>query len=100
MADPISVAAKIMGDRIRAQRQKLGVSQETLADLSGLHWTFVGQVERGRRNVSLHNIIKLAGGLAIDPAELVRGLMPEQTPTPESRPTQADIIREAREMAS
>jgi len=40
----------------------------------GLHWTFVGQVERGRRNVSLHNILKLAHGLGIDPCEQVRGL--------------------------
>lgn len=89
-----------MGERVRAQRQKLGVSQETLADLSGLHWTFVGQVERGRRNVSLHNIIKLAGGLAIDPAELVRGLTADQTPEPDSRPRVADAIREARSLTS
>ena len=100
MADPISVAAKIMGNRVRAQRQKLGVSQETLADLAGLHWTFVGQVERGMRNVSLHNIIKLAGGLAIDPAELVRGLTTGQTPEPQSRTKAADAIREARGLAS
>jgi hypothetical protein len=34
----------------------------------------VGQVERGRRNLSLHNILKLAAGLHMDPGELVRGL--------------------------
>jgi transcriptional regulator with XRE-family HTH domain len=54
----------------------LGWSQERLADGCGLHWSFVGQVERGRRNISLHNILKLAQGLGIDPAELVRGLKP------------------------
>jgi len=31
-------------------------------------------VERGRRNISLHNILKIAEGLRLDPSELVRGL--------------------------
>lgn len=53
--------------RVRARRQALGKSQEQLADDSGLHWTFVGQVERGRRNLTLHNILKLAEGLDVDP---------------------------------
>jgi transcriptional regulator with XRE-family HTH domain len=54
----------------------LGLSQEALADQSGLHWTFVGQVERGRRNISLHNLLKVAEGLGVDPGELVAGLKP------------------------
>ena len=75
-AEPISAAAKAFGDRVRTHRHDRGESQEELADACGLHWTFVGQVERGRRNVSLHNILKLAQGLEIDPCELVRGLKP------------------------
>jgi transcriptional regulator with XRE-family HTH domain len=71
---PISDAAQTLGERVRTRRNDLGWSQERLADETGLHWTFVGQVERGRRNVSLHNILKLAAGLHVDPAELVRGL--------------------------
>jgi len=73
-AEPISPAAQAFGERVRARRHELGESQEALADACGLHWTFVGHVERGRRNVSLHNILKLAHGLKIDPCELVRGL--------------------------
>jgi transcriptional regulator with XRE-family HTH domain len=80
-AEPISAAAKAFGDRVRTHRHDRGESQEELADACGLHWTFVGQVERGRRNVSLHNILKLAQGLEIDPCELVRGLKPP-TATP------------------
>lgn len=57
-------------------RHALGISQEALADRSGLHWTFVGQVERGQRNLNLHNPLKLAAGLGADPGELVRALMP------------------------
>jgi transcriptional regulator with XRE-family HTH domain len=73
---PISPAAEAFGERVRARRQQLGRSQEQFAADCGLHWTYVGQVERGRRNGSLHNILKLAAGLRLDPAELVRGLHP------------------------
>jgi transcriptional regulator with XRE-family HTH domain len=52
---------------------------EQLAADCGLHWTYVGQVERGQRNVTLHNILKLAAALRVDPAELVRGLSPPST---------------------
>lgn len=71
---PISEAARIFGERVRARRQELGMSQEKLAAGSELHWTFVGQVERGQRNLSLKNILRLAELLEIDAAELVRGL--------------------------
>jgi transcriptional regulator with XRE-family HTH domain len=73
---PISDAAETFGARVRDRRHQLGKSQEQLADDCGLHWTYVGQVERGRRNVSLHNIVKLAAALRIDPGELVRGIKP------------------------
>ena len=71
---PISTVAYDFGARVRRQRQQQGLSQERLADLAGLHWTFVGQVERGRRNLTLHNIVKLAAALGVDPGELMSGL--------------------------
>lgn len=73
---PLSEAAATFGRRVRSRREELGLTQETLGDTTGLHWTFVGQVERGRRNLSLHNILKLAAGLNIDAGELVQGLRP------------------------
>lgn len=76
MPEPISQATREFGRRVRARREQLGYSQERLAQECGLHWTFVGQVERGRRNLSLHNVLKLAAGLGIDPAVLVEGLEP------------------------
>lgn len=83
---PISDAAQTFGARVRARRNELGKSQERLADDSGMHWTFIGQVERGQRNVSLHNILKLAEALSVDPADLVRGLSaPEAGPTDNTR---------------
>ena len=71
---PLSPATQTFGERVRARREDLGLTQERLAEACGLHWTFIGQVERGRRNISLHNILKIAAGLQIDPGELVRGL--------------------------
>lgn len=79
MAQVLSPATQAFGERVRARRHELGKSQEKLAHDSGLHWTFVGQVERGRRNLTLHNILKLAVGLDIDAGALVNGLLP---PTP------------------
>jgi transcriptional regulator with XRE-family HTH domain len=76
MAEPLSTATRVFGERVRDRRQALGLSQEALAHQTGVHWTFLGQVERGRRNISLHNLLKLAAGLGVDPAELVQGLMP------------------------
>jgi transcriptional regulator with XRE-family HTH domain len=74
MPEPISLATRVLGERIRERRLALGLSQESLAERSGVHWTFLGQVERGRRNLSLHNLLKIAAGLAVDPAELIGGL--------------------------
>ncbi len=74
MPNPLSSATADFGARVRVRRQELGLSQEGLAHVAHLHWTFVGQVERGQRNLSLHNLLKLAEGLQIDPGVLVTGL--------------------------
>jgi transcriptional regulator with XRE-family HTH domain len=73
-AAPLSTATTTFGQRVRSRRHELQLSQEALAASAGLHWTFVGQVERGRRNLTLHNILKLAAALKIDPGDLLRGL--------------------------
>lgn len=77
--EPISEAAATFGARVRARRQELGKSQEQLAEDSDLHWSYLGQVERGTRNITLHNILKIAEVLGVDPGELVRGLKPPAT---------------------
>ncbi|RBO86840.1 helix-turn-helix domain-containing protein [Nocardia puris] len=76
---PLSAAAQVFGERVLARRGELGLSQEKAAEACGLHWTYLGQVERGQRNLTLHNILKIAAGLEIDAGELVSGL-----PVPEA----------------
>lgn len=60
--------------RLRAQRKRRGLTQEKLAELSGLDRTYVPQAESGRRNVSLVTMDKLAMALGIDLALLVSDL--------------------------
>lgn len=64
------------GERVRARRLSRGWSLERLAAESGLHWTYVGSVERGERNVSLVNIVRLATALGVAPGELLAELAP------------------------
>jgi transcriptional regulator with XRE-family HTH domain len=59
------------GDRVRTARLALGLSQEKLAFDCGLDRTYISSVERGKRNVSLINIHKLAGALEISPTALL-----------------------------
>jgi transcriptional regulator with XRE-family HTH domain len=61
-----------LGRRLLALREAAGLTQEGLAHAAGLHWTYVGQVERGERNLSYKNVLKLAKGLGVKPARLVQ----------------------------
>jgi transcriptional regulator with XRE-family HTH domain len=60
-----------LGATIRELRAGLGISQELLAERCGLHRTYVGGIERGERNVSLENIVRLATALKVAPSKLL-----------------------------
>jgi transcriptional regulator with XRE-family HTH domain len=65
-ADPL----RQFGKRIRELREAIGASQESLAARAGIHRTYMGAVERGERNVSLRNIVRLAVALGVHPRDL------------------------------
>ena len=64
-------ARNALAGNLRRLRNSAGISQEALADLAGLHRTYVGSVERGERNISLDNIARLASALNVAPADLL-----------------------------
>ena len=63
-----------LGRNVRQLRETKGLSQEALADVSGLHRTYIGGIERGERNVSFLNLVRIARALDIDVCQLVKGI--------------------------
>lgn len=59
------------GLNIKVFRKALGISQEELASLAGLHRTYIGMIERGEKNITLINIIKLSQALGVTACELM-----------------------------
>ena len=68
---------RTFGLRVRRYREARSLSQEKLAELADLHRTYVGSVERGERNISLDNIVKLAAALEVAPSSLLEGIQTE-----------------------
>ena len=58
-----------VGFSIRKQREEIGLSQEKLAELAGLHRTYIGQVERGEKNLTLRSLERIAKALNIKPRD-------------------------------
>ncbi|KZY62511.1 transcriptional regulator [Oleiphilus sp. HI0061] len=59
------------GDHVRKLRCNVGLSQEELASLSDLDRTYISGIERGKRNLSLINIVKLASSLNVSLPEIM-----------------------------
>lgn len=66
-----SPAHVAFGAAVRARRHELGLSQDALAELAAVHRNYLGEVERGERNVALTNILQIAGALGMPAADLV-----------------------------
>lgn len=62
---------QILADNIRTFRQRKNLSQEELADMCGLHRTYVGSVERGERNVTLSTLEVFAAALGVSVRDLL-----------------------------
>ena len=60
-----------LGQKVRALRQARGLTQEQLAHDVGIDLTYLGGIERGRRNPSLRVIVRMAQALGVTPPELL-----------------------------
>ena len=77
--EPWLVGRRLLAENLRRERLAQGLTQEQLAERSGLHWTYISEVEGQKRNISIDNITKLAQALGLDISELL-------SPTSTSKP--------------
>ena len=61
----------LVGKNVRKVRNNLGISQEELADICGLHRTYIGGIERGERNLTVNTLQTLANALNVPPELLL-----------------------------
>lgn len=60
----------LFGQKVREYRKSIGVSQEELGYMTNLHRTYIGQIERAEKNITLKNIEKIATSLGVDIRDL------------------------------
>lgn len=89
-----SAAARKVGDRIRAERNRIGVSQMDFAHLAGMNVANIGRIERGEGNPSLETLVGLARVLDLRIADLVSEIAGTDIPSNRGRYTAVDFIRE------
>ena len=63
---------RVFAENIKYFRKKNDISQEALADLAGLHRTYIGAVERGERNITLLNANRIAEALEVELCECLK----------------------------
>jgi transcriptional regulator with XRE-family HTH domain len=72
----LSNITKIIGERLRNIRKQQGLSQEVLAEKAGLHNTYIGQVERGEKNLTIETLEKIVTALNTSFEDLFSLLQP------------------------
>jgi transcriptional regulator with XRE-family HTH domain len=72
----MSEIVKKIGERIRLIRREKGLSQEQLGELSDLHTNYVGQIERGEKNLTIESLEKVVQALEISMEQLFRHVDP------------------------
>jgi transcriptional regulator with XRE-family HTH domain len=65
-------ARVLFGLALRQAREKEGMSQEVLAERAGLHRTYIGQVERGEKNISIGNMEHLAHAVGLEVWKMIK----------------------------
>lgn len=93
MGNPGNNEKAQLGARIRSLRKRQGLSQHKLALMIGMDRTYLIAVERGRRNIALENIAKIAGGLGVSLSELFEGVEVCQPGLPQPHRTDYEVMR-------
>lgn len=65
---------RIIGERIRCYRKKKNYTQKELAEATGLHFTYIGQVERGEKNLTIGSLKKITTELEIPLIQMFEGI--------------------------
>jgi transcriptional regulator with XRE-family HTH domain len=60
-----------LGQAIRDARREAGLTQEQLAERADIHWTYISEIETGRKNPSVTVLRKIAGGLDVKLSALI-----------------------------
>ena len=68
---PVSPSRLLFASRVRAERLARGWTQEILGERADLSWNYIGQVERGTRNISVDNMDAIAAALGVPLAQLL-----------------------------
>jgi len=76
----------LLGTTLRQYRQQLGLTHQGLAARTGLTPTYIGEIERGQRNLSILSLIRIADALELSTAHLLAPLETRQSPS--SPPTE------------
>ena len=63
-----------IGDNIRTARKQRGYSQEEFADIAGFSRSYYTEIETGKRNISILNLIKIIEALKVNPNEIIGSL--------------------------
>lgn len=72
MKAQVQCLRKVLGVNLRLARVTAGLSQDDVSRLSSLHRTFIGSVERGKRNITIDNVDRLACALGYPASDLLR----------------------------
>jgi transcriptional regulator with XRE-family HTH domain len=62
---------EIFGGNVQKYRKEKQISQEKLAEIAGIHRTYVGMIERAEKNITLRNMEKLAKALEVEIKDLL-----------------------------
>ena len=66
-----SETRKIFGERVRTERHEQKLTLEDLAEKSSMNWSYIAQIERGERNISIDNMTAIADGLGVSLRDLL-----------------------------